>query len=195
MTADPYHDLIFAHRGNARVAASAVMAGTAAVLVGGALMAIGSPSKLSAPGPHEARNATLVRVIGAVPNDNVPCEQQVWPHIAQHCLTQARATAAADPAREKPAVAENTAKDNAELTPLTAASVDHGTSIKDDATSGQGVQEDTAVLREQDATRLPADATLGAAQTEEAPPTERPRRHVYRHVRFPFHVTIGGFRF
>ncbi len=185
------HELIFAHEGNARVAASAIMAGMAALLIGGSFLTPGPQVKASSLGPYEAGNATPVRVIGGPSPDNVRCEQQVWPNIAQRCLvrTQARATPAAKPPPNK----STAALDNAELSPLTAVAVDHRPSLKDDATSGQGVQEDTAVLREQDTTRSP-EATADTSRTEEAPPPME-HRQVYRHIRFPFHLRLGGFRF
>ena len=100
------HDLIFGHEGNARVAASVTIAGILAVLIGGSFMAIGPRLNQDS---AVARNAAggapqgTVRVVGAAPRENnVACEQQVWPNIDQRCLVRADAKTPA-PAEAKAA--------------------------------------------------------------------------------------------
>src|SRR4051794_22221246 len=96
MSATSRHDLIFAHEGNARVAASVIMAGMLAVLLGGTVMAIGPELNQE---PRAARNAgatppAAVRVIGTAPREQAACDQQVWPNIDQRCLVRTEAKTA-----------------------------------------------------------------------------------------------------
>src|SRR3954470_3762776 len=132
MSATSRHDLIFAHEGNARVAASVIMAGMLAVLLGGTVMAIGPELKQE---PRAARNAdtappAAVRVIGTTPREQAACDQQVWPNIDQRCLVRTQAnmqpapaaavtnsgTVGSAPANNKVAAAP--AKDDDKLSPL-----------------------------------------------------------------------------
>ncbi len=91
--------LIFSHEGNARAAASVILVGVVAALVGGVFMAIGPKVK---PSPRPAVDSAIggasnpIRVVGQAPHDqaphdNVPCDQQVWPNIEQHCLVRKEA--------------------------------------------------------------------------------------------------------
>jgi hypothetical protein len=93
------NELIFSHEGNARAAASVILVGVVAALVGSVFMAIGPKVK---PTPRPAVDSTIgaasnpVRIVGQVPHDqaphdNVPCDQQVWPNIEQHCLVRKEA--------------------------------------------------------------------------------------------------------
>jgi hypothetical protein len=206
MTAASRHDLIFAHAGNARVAATVIMAGMLAVLIGGAYMAIG-PELRQEPQAASNGGATSlapVRVIGTAPRAEMACDQQVWPNLEQRCLTRTQAadmTPAAPQTNAK--VASTPAQDDDKLSPLTVTPVEHQSALKDDATSGSGVQEDTAVLRSSDTigvTEPQADATVGAGHDEldelpPPPPPQKPRSRGHRHTGFPFHLRIGAFHF
>src|SRR3954454_17321855 len=199
MSTTSRHDLIFAHEGNARVAANVIMAGMLAVLLGGTVMAIGPELKQE---PRAAGNAgtaapAAVRVIGRAQREQAACDQQVWPNIDQRCLvrTEAKTTDAKSTetkpeppqANAKPA----TAQDDGKLSPLTVTPVEHQAALKDDATSGNGVQEDTAVLRSSDTVGVAPreDATVGAANDEldelpPPPPPEKRRSRCHRHTGF-----------
>jgi hypothetical protein len=110
---DARHDLIFVHSGNARAAASVILIGVVAALIGSVFMAIGPRMKQD---PHPERDTSTgtaaVRVVGQASPQSGPCEQQVWPNIDQRCLVRVDAPAnsanAASPAR------------NDKLSPLTA---------------------------------------------------------------------------
>jgi hypothetical protein len=205
MPAASRHDLIFGHEGNARVAASVTIVGILAVLIGGSFMAIGPRLNQDS---AVARNAAggapqgTVRVVGTGPRDNnVACEQQVWPNIEQRCLVRAKAN---EPAEAKTAAnaaaAPPAAQDNDKLSPLTAAAVDHPSPPQDDATTGSGVPEDTAVLRQTAPINVTASPNMstdvGNDDVDEMPPpVEQPRKRPRRHGGFPFHLHFGGFRF
>ena len=165
------HDLIFGHEGDARVAASVTMIGMVAVLIGASFMAIGPRLNQDSAVARNAASGTpqgMVRVIGVSPRDNnVACEQQVWPNIDQRCLVRADSKTQ-EPSQAK-AAANTTAtpamQENDKLSPLTAAVVDHPSPPQNDETSGSAVQEDTALLRQSDSINLqaPVDATVGSA--------------------------------
>jgi hypothetical protein len=204
MPAASRHDLIFGHEGDARVAASVTIAGILAVLIGGSFMAIGPRLNQDSPAARNVAGGAApgaVRVIGAAPRDSgVPCEQQVWPNIDQRCLVRAKAN---EPAETKPAataVVPPAAQDNDKLSPLTAAAVDHPSPPQDEATTGSGVPEDTAVLRQTAPINVTASpnmtADVGNDDVDETPPpVEQPRKRSRRHIGFPFHIHFGGFRF
>jgi hypothetical protein len=199
------HDLIFGHEGDARVASSVTMIGMVAVLIGGSFMAIGPRLNQHSAVAHNAAGGALqgtVRVVGATPRENnVACEQQVWPNIDQRCLVRADSKTPA-PAETKAAanVVPPAAQENDKLSPLTAAVVGHPSPPQDEATTGSAVQEDTAVLRSSDTINAsaPPNVTVAADNNvDEVPPTpvEQPRRHVRPHTVFPFHLHFGSFRF
>jgi hypothetical protein len=197
------NDPIFGHEGDARVAASVTIVGILAVLIGGSFMAIGPRLNQDSGVAHNAAGGALqgpVRVVGAAARESdMPCEQQVWPNIAQRCLVRADAKA---PAQAKPgteAVAAPATQDNDKLSPLTAAAVDHPSPPQDEATTGSGVPEDTAVLRQTAPINVTASPNMstdvGNDDVDETPPVEQPRKRARRHVGFPFHLHFGGFRF
>jgi hypothetical protein len=202
------HDLIFGHEGDARVAASVTMIGMVAVLIGGSFMAIGPRLNQDS---AVARNAAggapqgTVRVVGATPleneNNDVACAQQVWPNIDQRCLVRADSKTPA-PAEAKAAanvVAPPATQENDKLSPLTAAVVDHPSPPQDDATSGSGVPEDTALLRQTAPINVTASpnmtADVGNDDVDEAPPPRSVEPRKRRHIGFPLHLHSGGFRF
>lgn len=204
MPAPSHHDLIFGHEGNARVTASVTIVGILAVLIGGSFMAIGPRLNQDSAVTRNAAGGApqgTVRVVGAASrDDNVPCEQQVWPDIAQRCLVRADATTPAlAEAKTAANVAPPAAQDNDKLSPMTAAAVNHPSPPEDDATTGSAVQEDTAVLRSSDTINASAPpnvtADVGNDDVDEAPPPRAPEPRRRRHIVFPFHVHFGGFRF
>jgi hypothetical protein len=210
MPAASRHDLIFGHDGNARVAASVTIVGILVALIGGSFMAIGPRLNQDS---AVARNAAggapqgTVRVVGTAPRDNnVACEQQVWPNIDQRCLVRAKANepAEAKEANKEAKTAVNVlpppvVQDNDKLSPMTAAAVDHPSPPRDEATTGSAVQEDTAVLRSSDTINASAPPNVTVAADNDVdelpPPIEQPRKRVRRHSGFPFHLHFGGFRF
>ncbi len=209
MTAANRHEFIFAHEGDARVAASVIMAGMLAVLVGGAYLAIGPRFADEQP---VARNGAAapgaVRVVGGAPTAAEPCDQQVWPHIEQRCLVRADrnlnpppsanagpSTVGGAPASDK--VAATPPQEDTKLSPLTATPVGHAPAVQNDANSAEGVQEDTAVLRSSETTGAAPRSDLTARSDDELddmpPPVQKPRKRGHRH--FGFHFHFGGFRF
>lgn len=215
MSAPSRHDLIFAHEGDARVAASVILAGMLAVLLGGTAMAIGPELKQE---PRAAGNAgavspASVRVIGTVPREQAGCDQQVWPNIDQRCLVRTEAkpspapaaaansgTVGSAPANDNDKVASAPAKDDGKLSPLTVTSVEHGPTVQNDANSTNGVQEDTAVLRSTETTGEALRPAMTARASDDElddlpppPPPEKARGRAHRH--HGFHLHIGPFRF
>jgi hypothetical protein len=93
-------DPIFGHAGDPRVAASIVLIGIVAALIGGVFMAVGPQLK-----------DKEVRLVGA--RGDATCESQTWPAIAQRCLVRAKTES---PATTIPTKTEEDAK----LSPLTA---------------------------------------------------------------------------
>jgi hypothetical protein len=96
------------------------------------------------------------------------------------------------------AATRSPAQENDRLSPLTAAAVDHPSPPEGDATTGSGVPEDTAVLRQTAPINVTASPDGGAADDDvddAPPPTEQPRRREHRHIGFPFQPRFGGFRF
>jgi len=197
------HDLIFGHEGNARVAASVIMVGMVAVLIGGSFMAIGPRlNQDSSVARNTAGNAPqgTVRLVGTTPRDsNVACEQQVWPNIDQRCLVRADSKTAAEPKAVANVAAPPAAQENDKLSPLTAAAVNHPSPPQEEETTGSAVQEDTAVLRSSDTINASAPPNVTVAADNEVdelpPPVEQPRKRARRHTGFPFHLHFGGFRF
>ena len=195
MSAATNHDVIFRHEGDARVASSVVVAGMLAVLVGGAFMAIGPTLKPERTARTGAAPPGPVRVIGTAPRDNLPCDQQVWPDIAQRCLVRADTTGVAskDANKDTTAAATPPVQETDKLSPLTATAVVHPAPSGDDATTGSGVQEDTAVLRQRAPINVTASPDVDDDDIDEAPPPVQPRDRAHRH--YGFHLRIGPFRF
>lgn len=205
MPVPSHHDLIFSHEGDARVGASVTIVGILAVLIGGSFMAIGPRLNQDSAVVRNAAGGApqgTVRLVGAASReDNVPCEQQVWPNIAQRCLVRADAKS---PAPAEANTAANTtappaAQENDKLSPLTAAVVDHPSPPQDEATTGSAVQEDTALLRQTAPINVTASPNLsgdvGNDDVDEMPPPRSVGPRKRRHIGFPFHVHFGGFRF
>ena len=199
------HDLIFGHEGDARVAASVTMICMVAVLIGASFMAIGPRLNQDSAVAHNAAGGApsgMVRVVGVTPRENnVACEQQVWPNIDQRCLVRADSKTPA-PAEAKAATdttATPATQENDKLSPLTAAVVDHPSPPQDDATSGSGVPEDTALLRQTAPINVTASpnmtADVGNDDVDEAPPPHSVEPRKRRHIGFPLHLHFGGFRF
>jgi hypothetical protein len=166
-------DRAFGHAGDPRVAASIVLVGIVAALIGSLFMAIG---------PRLKNNP--VRVVGA--RGDAICANQTWPSIDQRCLVQAKTESVATANLAK-------TEDDAKLSPLTAT----GAAVK-----VQPAPQEAAITpssnnsgANSDVSGPPArsDATVGMTSNDtqefqqerlvDAP--RRPRRHS-----FPF-----GFRF
>jgi cell division septation protein DedD len=201
MPEDTGHELIFGHASEARAAASVTLVGMLAVLIGGAFMAMGAPVKQ---GTLHARNAAggapaKVRIVGAAPQANAPCEQQVWPNIAQHCLV--RSDSASKPARKDAKTggeaASPAAQDNAKLTPLTAT----GNAMKrwpaaPAATAATTGSAPATARPQQDARNMPSRADADSDDLDDLPPSRpvEPRPH-HRHHGFTFRLHFGGIHF
>jgi hypothetical protein len=196
------HELIFGHASEPRVAASVTMIGMLAVLIGGAIMAIGAPVKQ---GTLHARNAAggapaKVRIVGAAPQENAPCDRQVWPNIAQHCLVRADSAAkpAGGAAKSGGEPASPAAQDNAKLTPLTAT----GNAMKrwpaaTTATTGSAApdrQAGTRMSSQRDARNVPPQTDADDLDDLPPPRPVEPRPH-YRHHGFTFRLHFGGIHF
>ena len=116
-----YLDPIFRHTSDPRVAASATLASMVAVLVAGTLLALSSPPKPYLLRPQIATRGPMavspppgsIRVVGITQRPQMPCEQQTWPYIDQHCLVPVKADPRTD-AMPSPA------QDGTKLSPLTA---------------------------------------------------------------------------
>jgi len=193
------HDLIFGHEGNARAAASVILIGLLATLIGSVFTVVGPRFKQE---PRPTRYAYIgeqsapVRVIGHAPRENGSCDQQVWPNIDQRCLVRTEATANSG----------NTSspEQNEKLSPLarTAMTMDRQSSSQD-ATRGSMPHFATAPTPlEQDTVNVtkPSDATADLSndsvdeELRQQDPIEPPRKRARRHYR-SFHLHFGAFRF
>lgn len=186
------NELIFSHEGNARAAASVILVGVVAALVGSVFMAIGPKVK---PTPRPAVDSVLgaasnpVRIVGQVPHDNVPCDQQVWPNIEQHCLVRKEAapksgniastarTGDLPPPPPAPLPSQGTVSASAPPSSLSPAARQRQ-SLELAESSGEAITpfyEDTDELRQQ--------------EYMDPPPRKRQRRQR------SFHFHFGAFRF
>lgn len=189
------HDLIFSHEGNARAAASVILIGLLAALIGSIFMVIGPRFKQE---PHPPRDANIgeasapVRFIGHAPRENGSCDQQVWPNIDQRCLVR----------REAMANSGNTSspEQNDKLSPLTptATTMDRQSSSQD-ATNGSVPYYATAPAPlEQDAHNVtePSDVTVDGSNNNvgefrQQEPLEQPRKRARRNYRpFRLHLSL-----
>ena len=181
-------DQSHSHPGDPRVAASVVLMGIVAVLIGAVFMAIGPELKSNGPAVAAAsggQRATAVRTIGVPAREDAACAQQVWPNIDQRCLVVAKRDAAAD---NKPAVTP----DDAKLSPLTATGpVGKNLPAPQDAAVAAAAPDRTGAVAAQDAEAAPlrSNAVSLANDEPEEAPVRRPAR---RHIGFPFPF---GFRF
>jgi hypothetical protein len=193
MPAGTHHDLIFGHEGNARAAASVILIGVIAALIGSVFMAIGPKFKQE---PRATRDMLIggasapVRIIGDVPRQNAPCDQQVWPNFDQRCLVR----------REAQAKAGNTSSSehNDKLSPLsaTATTMDRQPSSQDLAT-GNASYSPTA--SQQDTLNIagPSEVTEGlsndnVSERSQQGPIEPPRKRARRHDVWPAHLNFGA---
>ena len=163
--------------GDPRVAASIVLAGIVAALIGGVFMAIG---------PQLKNNP--VRVVGA--HGDAVCENQTWPAIDQRYLVQAKTESAANTSLTK-------TEDDAKLSPLTVT----GAAVKiqpapQEATVTPSSNNSGAVS---DVSGPPARSGVTAGMTSNEPQefqqerlVEQPRRP--HRQSFPFGLPFG-FRF
>jgi hypothetical protein len=198
MSPDARHDLIFGHEGDARTAASVILIGVVAALIGSVFMVIG-PRPKQAPRPtgdtYIREALTPVRVVGNAPRANGPCEQQVWPYTDQRCLVRTEATVnsgnTSSPER------------NDKLAPLTAtASTMNTQASSQDLTKGStpyyaaalapSRQDALNVIESSDVMVDPLNDNAGELRQQE--PIEPPRKRARRHYR-AFHLHFGAFHF
>ena len=188
------HDSIFGHEGNARAAASVILIGVVATVIGSVFMAIGPRFKQE---PRPARYAYIgdstspVRFIGHAPRENGSCDQQVWPNIDQRCLVRIEATANSDntPSPEQ----------NEKLSPLTptAPTMDHQSSSQDATLGSMPQYATTPTLLAQDALNVaePSDTMVDSSgELRQQDAIEPPRKRARQHYR-TFRLHFGAFRF
>ena len=152
-----HRDPIFSHAGDPRVAASIVLVGIVAALIGGVFMAIG-PQLKDKP----------VRTVGA--HGDAVCENQTWPSIEQRCLVRAKTESAA---KTSPAKTE----DDAKLSPLTAT----GALVK-----VQAAPLEPVVVTPDNSTALAPDTTATLANEDPQEVQREPRQRPRRPPGFPF---------
>ena len=189
-----HHDLIFRHEGNARAAASVILIGVLAALIGSVFMAIGPKFKQeprftrdTATGPMSAP----VRVVGSVPRENVACAHQVWPNIDQRCLVRTDSGASPD----------NTSPPQQSVSPPTATI--GTTAVQSSPTSGSNAiwQSTASAPSERNTFYVKEPAELAVSlpedddQLDQPLVSEPPRKRMRRHHRNSFHLNFGGFRF
>lgn len=193
------HNLIFGHEGNARAAASVVLVGVLAALIGSVFMAIGPRFKQE---PRPIRDAYIgessaqIRIVGHAPRENGTCEQQVWPNIDQRCLV--RTEPAAKPGGISPSEQNNKPP---QLT-TTSTAMNRLPSTQDAANGDSPYYATTPAPPRQDALNvsepsdrmenLPDDDDVGELRQQQ--PIEPPRKRSRRYYR-PFHFHFGAFRF
>jgi hypothetical protein len=191
---DAHHGLIFRHDGNARAAASVILIGVMAALIGSVFMAIGPKFKQEPRFTRDAATepATPVRVVGTAPRENVACDHQVWPNIDQRCLV--RREAAASPAETSPPPPSAPPPPATASTPAVQPPLpnDSGKPIRQSAMPAPAERNGIYVRDSADfAVSFPEDDE----QFYEPPISEPPRKRVRRHHRNYFHLNFGGFRF
>ncbi len=179
-----HRGLVFSHEGDPRVAASIIMAGMIAVLLGAVFMAIGPSLKTSS---SLGRDTSIkpepapVRMVGATPREEMSCEQQTWPNIAQRCLVRSTAESSTDKTSPVP-------PGNAKLSPLTAAG-----NVMAPAPAAADGTAPSNLMTEQHSISAPmrseAKVGYGTDEMDELPPQQsaKPvRMRAHRHPRFPF---------
>jgi hypothetical protein len=205
-----YLDPIFCHTSNPRVATSATLAAIVVALGTGALFALSSPLTPYSQRPQTAAGGSMaelpppgsIRVVGITQRPQMPCEQQTWPYIDQHCLVRANANLRID-------ATPSPAQDRTKLSPLTATSAvpplppEQGITIVSTPQDNDSVTQSARL--EDDAINVPAqaDATVDEENDEV---NEIPRQridkpvlgsHTYRYHRSHFGqkflVPFGGF--
>ena len=115
-----YLDPIFCHTSDPRFTAGAALASTLVVLLTGALLTFSSPLKLSSLPQIATRGSMAVspltksiRFVGVTQRPEMPCEQQTWPYIDQHCLVPVKGN-------PQTTTTPSPAQDDSKLSPLTA---------------------------------------------------------------------------
>lgn len=205
-----YLDPIFCHTSNLRVATSATLAGIVVALGTGALLALSSPLTSYPQSPQTAAGDSMnelpppgsIRVVGIAQRPQMPCEQQTWPYIDQHCLARANANPRID-------ATPSPAQDRTKLSPLTATSAvpplppEQGITIVSTPQDNDSVRQSAPI--EEDAVNVPtqADATANDENDEVEGITRQHidqshlGSHTYRyhrrHFGQKFLVPFGGF--
>ena len=180
-----HRGLVFSHEGDPRVAATITMAGMIAVLLGAVFMPIGPSLKTSSSLRRDTSfrpEPAPVRMVGAAPREEISCEQQTWPNIAQRCLVRSPAESSADK------IAPVT-PGNAKLSPLTAT----GNVMAPAPAAADGTAPNN-LMTEQHSIIAPmrseAKVGYGTDEMDELPPQQpaKPvRTRAHRHpFKFPF---------
>jgi hypothetical protein len=198
MSTDGRHDLIFSHQGNARAAASVVLIGVSAALIGSVFMAIGLSVNQSARptgNMHIGSISDPVRVVGHAPRENGPCEQQVWPNIDQRCLVRIGTTANSgnSASRER--------NDKLSVPTATAVTMNIQASSRDVANGSTPYYAAAPEQSQQDAPNAMESSVVmvdsssdNAGESHQQEPIEPPHKRARRNYR-PFHFHFGPFRF
>jgi hypothetical protein len=190
---ETHNELIFSHEGNPRAAASVILVGVIAALIGSVFMAIGPKLK---PVPRPAVDAAIgtapapVRIVGQAPHDDVPCEQQVWPNIEQHCLVRKEVVPKSENTASTPRA--NDPPPPPAVPPSAQGTVGMSTHFNPGPPGARNQKSpDLAELSDEAITPYYDDADeLRQQEYTDPPPRKRQRRH-YR----SFHFHFGAFRF
>jgi hypothetical protein len=187
--------LIFSHEGNARAAASVILIGVVAALIGSVFMAIGPKVKTNPRATVDTpvgAASTPVRIVGQAPRDNVPCDQQVWPNIDQRCLVR---TQAASKSEDISSTARSNEPTPASApTPQTPSQVAASGSTQHASVPPTARQQQSLSLADSsDEATMPLydDAHEWHQQEFSEPPPRKRQRRQYR----SFHFHFGAFRF
>lgn len=188
--------LIFSHEGNARAAASVILIGVVAALIGSVFMAIGPEVKTTSRAPVDASvgaASTPVRIVGQAPHNNgVPCDQQVWPNIDQRCLVRTQAASKSEDI-------SSTARSN-EPTPSSAPTTQTPSQVAASGSTQHASvpptarqQQSLSLADSSDEATMPLydDADEWHQQEFTEPPPRKRQRRQYR----SFHFHFGAFRF
>lgn len=188
--------LIFSHEGNARAAASVILIGVVAALIGSVFMAIGPEIKTTSRAPVDASvgaASTPVRIVGQAPHNNgVPCDQQVWPNIDQRCLVRTQAASKSEDI-------SSTARSN-EPTPSSAPTTQTPSQVAASGSTQHASvpptarqQQSLSLADSSDEATMPLydDADEWHQQEFNEPPPRKRQRRQYR----SFHFHFGAFRF
>jgi hypothetical protein len=188
--------LIFSHEGNARAAASVILIGVVAALIGSVFMAIGPKVKTTSRAAVEVSvdaASTPVRIVGQAPHNNVvPCDQQVWPNIDQRCLVRTQAASRSEDTSPT-ARSNEPAPSSAPTTQTPSQVVPSGSTQHASVPPTARQQQSLSLADSSDEATMPLydDADEWHQQEFTEPP---PRKRQHRQYR-SFHFHFGAFRF
>ena len=189
-------ELIFSHEGNARAAASVILIGVVAALIGSVFMAIGPKVKTTSRAAVDASvgaASTPVRIVGQAPQNNVvPCDQQVWPNIDQRCLVRTQPASRSEDISST--ARSNEPTPSSAPTPQTPSQVAASGSTQRASVPSTARQQQSLSLADlSDEVTMPLydDADQWHQQEFTEPPPRKRQRRQYR----SFHFHFGAFRF